>query len=522
VEVEFIMFDLLISGGRVVDGSTNAWYLADVGVVGDRIAAIGRLAGSPARRAIDARGLVVCPGFVDMHSHSDVLWLDQRDALAKVRQGVTTELIGQDGISYAPVSPENMPFWREYLAGINGDFDIGWDWSSVSEFLDRFDEGVSVNVAYLIPHGAVRMEVLGLEDRQASPEELARMAALVEQGMLDGAYGLSTGLFYIPAIYANTEEMIEICKPVGKYSGIYVTHMRDYGARIAEAFEETCVISRESGAAAHISHFNTREEIGAPLVDDARRRGIDLTYDTYPYLAGCTLLGCVMPLWVQEGTVGDAVERLKQPENRARLTAELDSGHQFHMEHIFIAGVNREGNKRYEGLNVEEAARLSGKSKGEFLGDLLVEERFAVPIVAQHATRTEADMRALLKRREQIVGSDGVMLGGHPHPRGYGAFARILGVYVRQEGVLALEEAVHKMTWAAAGRIGLKDRGLLLEGWKADIACFDPDTVIDRATYEQGNQAPEGIPYVIVNGQVVIDEGAHTGARPGRALRRGQ
>jgi len=516
------MFDLLITGGRVVDGTANAWYLADVGITGDRIAAIGRLAGSEAHRTIDAGGLVVCPGFVDMHSHSDVLWLDQRDALAKVRQGVTTELIGQDGISYAPVSPGNMPFWREYLAGINGDFDIGWDWATVSEFLDRFDEGVSVNIAYLIPHGAIRMEVLGLENRQATAEELAQMAALVEQGMVDGAYGLSTGLFYIPAVYANTKELVEICKPVGKYGGIYVTHMRDYGAHIDESFEETCIISQESGAGAHISHYNTTAEIGAPLVEAARRRGVDLTYDTYPYLAGCTLLGCVMPLWVQEGTVAEAVERLKKPENRTRLTADLDDGHKFDMSHIFIAGVNKEWNTQYEGLNVEDAAQLAGKSRGEFLGDLLVDERFAIPIVAQHAFRTEEDMRTLLKRREQIVGSDGVMLGGHPHPRGYGAFARMLGVYVREEKVLPLEEAVHKMTWAAAGRIGLKDRGLLLEGWKADVVCFDPETVIDRATYEQGNQAPEGIPYVIVNGQVVIDEGTHTGARPGRALRRGQ
>ena len=516
------MFDLLISGGRVVDGSGNPWHLADVGVIGDQIAAIGRVAGSRARRIIDASGLVVSPGFVDMHSHSDVLWLDQPDALGKVRQGVTTELIGQDGISYAPVSPKNMHFWREYLAGIDGDFDLDWSWSTVAEFLDRFDESVSVNIAYLVPHGAVRMEVLGLEDRQGTNEELVQMAALVEQGMKDGAYGLSTGLFYIPAVYANTRELVELCRPVVRYNGIYVTHMRDYGEMFAEAFEETCIISQESGAPAHISHYNTTAAIGVPLIEDARRRGIDITYDTYPYLAGCTLLGCVLPLWVQEGTVGEAVERMSRPETRQRLSAELDGDHSFSMEHIYIAGVNKESNKKYEGLNVEAAAQLAGKPRSEFLGELLVEERFAIPIIALHASRTEEDMRTLLKRREQIIGSDGVMLGGHPHPRGYGTFARILGAYVREEKVLELEEAVRKMTWAAAGRIGLKDRGLLLEGWKADITCFDPETVIDKATYEQGNQAPEGIPYVIVNGQTVIDEGEHIGAHPGRTLRRGQ
>lgn len=517
------MFDLLILGGRIIDGSGNPWYQADVGIRGDTIVAIGNLSGAKASRTIDARGLVVCPGFVDMHSHSDVIWLAQPDALGKVRQGVTTELIGQDGISYAPVSPKNMPFWREYLAGIDGDFDLDWNWSTVGEFLDRFDRQVSVNIAYLIPHGAVRMEVLGLEKRQATPEELAQMAGLVEQGMREGAFGLSTGLFYIPAIYANTDELIALCRPVGKYHGLYVTHMRDYVEHIGEAFEETCIVSQQSGARAHISHFNTTREKGFALIESARRRGVDVTYDSYPYLAGCTLLGCVLPLWVQEGTVAEAVERMRIPENRARLTAELAAGAGVArgMENVYLAGVSQASNKRYEGLNVLQAAQLAGKPVGEFLGDLLVEERFAVPVVCRHTFRTEEDMVALLQRREQIVGSDGVMLGGHPHPRGYGAFARILGVYVREKKVLELEEAIRKMTWAAAGRIGLKDRGLLLEGWKADITCFDPDTVIDRATYEQGNLPPDGIPYVIVNGQVVIDEGQHTGAHPGRALRRG-
>jgi N-acyl-D-amino-acid deacylase len=518
------MFDLLITGGWIVDGSGNIRYRGDVGVAGERIVAIGNLGGQPARRTIAADGLVVCPGFVDMHSHSDILWLAQPDALGKVRQGVTTELIGQDGISYAPVSPQNMPFWREYLAGIDGDFaNVDWAWSSVAEYLDRFDRGASVNVAYLIPHGAVRMEVMGLESRLATDAELEQMAALTARGMAEGAWGFSTGLFYIPAVYADTRELIACCRPVGEHRGVFVTHMRDYTTRLAEAFEETCVVSLESGAKAHISHYNTRQEVGVPLLDAARRRGVDLTYDTYPYLAGCTLLGCVLPLWVQEGTVGAAVERMRRPENRQRLSAELAGDeHAFRMQNIYIAGVNQPANRRYEGLNVSGAAQLAGQNLGDFLGELLVSERFAIPVVARHTFRTEEDMVALLKRREQIVGSDGVMLGGHPHPRGYGAFARILGVYVREKPALELEEAVRKMTWAPAGRIGLTDRGLLLPGWQADITMFDPERVIDRSTYEQGNLPPEGIEYVIVNGQVVIDAGQHNGARPGRALRRGQ
>ncbi|MGC8827430.1 MAG: N-acyl-D-amino-acid deacylase family protein, partial [Anaerolineae bacterium] len=281
------MFDLIVEGGWIVDGSGNPGRWGDVGVQGDRIAAIGRLKNTPARRRLKADGLVVCPGFVDMHSHSDIFWLAQPEALPKIRQGVTTEIIGQDGISYAPVSPANMPFWREYLAGLNGDFDIGWDWSSVGEFLERLGRRVSLNLAYLVPHGAVRMEVMGLEKRTAGPAELARMAKLVEQGMREGAFGLSTGLYYVPAVYADTAELIALCQAVARHNGIFVTHMRDYGAHIEEAFEETCTVCRQTGVRTHISHFNTTAEIGCRLMDRARQERLDITYDSYPYLAGC-------------------------------------------------------------------------------------------------------------------------------------------------------------------------------------------------------------------------------------------
>lgn len=512
------MFDLILEGGWIVDGSGNPGYWGDVGVQGDRIAAIGRLKGAPARRRLKADGLVVCPGFVDMHSHSDIFWLAQPEALPKIRQGVTTEIIGQDGISYAPVSPANMPFWREYLAGLNGDFDIDWDWSSVGEFLDRLGRRVSLNLAYLVPHGAVRMEVMGLEKRTAGPAELARMAELVEQGLRQGAFGLSTGLYYVPAVYADTAELIALCQVVARHNGLFVTHMRDYGAHIEEAFEETCAVCRQTGVRTHISHFNTTAEIGNRLMDRARQERLDITYDSYPYLAGCTLLSAILPPWVQEGTVEEAVERLRRPENRRLLARELEE-RAVRLELLYIAGVRTPANQGYAGRNVLEAAKLAGQEPADFLADLLIAERMAVPAIAHHTYRTEEDFRALLRRREQIVGSDGVLVGSHPHPRGYGTFPRILGRYVRQERVLELEEAVRKMTWAAAGRVGLAQRGLLLEGWFADITCFDPAAVIDRATYEQGNLPPEGIRYVLVNGQVVLEEGEHTGAYPGRALR---
>ena len=515
------MYDLLITDGRVVDGSGNAWYRADIGITGDTIAAIGRLRGEPARRTIQADGLVVCPGFIDMHCHSDIVWLAQPDALPKVRQGVTTDVIGQCGMSYAPASRENMAYWRDYLAAAVGDLHLDYAWTTVGEFLDRFGRGVGLNMAFLVPHGNVRMEVLGLEKRPASDDELAQMCALVERGMREGAFGLSTGLMYKPSMYADTRELIELSRTVARLGGLYATHMRQYVLGVEDSFEEVCTISRQSGAPAHISHFNTTFEIGSRLMDGARLDGLDITYDLYPYNAGCSLLAAYLPDWVHEGTTEEAIERLRKPEHRQRLRADMDAGRlkRGTVDKVYLTDLGQPQNKLYRGMSLRAAAETARKAIGEFLADLLIDERFALTAIAEHTHRTEVDVERLLQRREQMVGSDGVMIGEHPHPRGYGTFPRILGVYVRERRVLELEEAVRKMTWAPASRLGLKDRGLLLEGWKADITCFDPDTVIDRATYEQGKQPPEGIPYVIVNGEIVVGDGKGTGSLSGKALR---
>lgn len=515
------MYDLLITDGHVVDGSGRSWRRADLGIRGDTIAAIGQLRGSRARRTIRADDLIVCPGFIDMHVHSELYVLTQPDAVARVRQGVTTDVIGQCGLSYAPASPQNMPFWRDYLDAVIGGADLDYDWATVGEFLDRFDRGAGVNVAYLAPHGNIRMEVLGLQQRPPNDEELERMCRLVEQAMQEGAFGLSTGLMYKPGMYADAAELAALSQVVAAHGGLYVTHMRQYVKGVEESFEEVCEISRRSGAPAHISHFNTTAELGARLLDRARANGIDLTYDLYPYNAGCTLLGAYLPDWVFEGTADEAVERMKLPANRERLRADLDAGglKRGSVEHVFLTDLALPHNKPYQGLSLKDAAQKAGKPISDFLADILVEERFKVAAIAQHTHRTEEDVERLLQRREQMVGSDGVMIGQHPHPRGFGAFPRILGLYVRERGVLGLEEAVRKMTWASASRLGLRDRGLLLEGWKADITCFDPATVIDRATYAAGRLPPEGIEHVIVNGQLVVDAGAPTGALPGRAVR---
>jgi N-acyl-D-amino-acid deacylase len=516
------MYDLLITGGRIVDGTGRPWFRADIGVGGDTITAIGRLRGSQARHTIAADDLVVCPGFIDMHIHSEIYLLAEPAAEERIRQGVTTDVVGQCGMSYAPASPRSMDFWRDYLASASGTADLDYGWSSVGEFLDRFDRGVGINVAYLAPHGNVRMEVMGLEQRTPTPDELTRMKELVAQAMREGAFGMSTGLMYKPSMYGETAELSALSRVVAEYGGLYVTHMRQYVEGIEASFEEVCAISRQSGASAHISHFNTTAEVGATLMDRARSEGLDITYDLYPYNAGYTILGANMSNWVHEGTAEESIERLRQPENRARLCAEFDAGgglKRGRTDRVYLADLAQPHNKAYRGKSLKDAAALAGKPMGEFVADLLIEEHFNVGIIAEHVHRTEGDIEGLLQRREQMVGSDGIMIGEFLHPRGFGAFPRILGVYVRERGALQLEDAIRKMTWASAGRLGLSDRGLLREGWKADIACFDADRVIDRATYSESRLPPAGIPYVIVNGTLVIDAEQPTGALPGRALR---
>jgi len=515
------MLELLIRGGRLVDGTGNPWYRGDIGIQGGRIAAIGQLAAASAVRTIDAAGLVVSPGFIDVHCHSEMPLLANPCHEARLRQGITTELLGQDGISYAPVSLANRDFWAWYMTGLDGPVPVPWEWSSVGEFLARYHQRVAGNVAYLMPHGNVRYEVMGSAQRPATAGELRRMQALVAEGMAQGAAGLSTGLIYEPCVYANTDELIALCAPVAEAGGVFVTHMRDYLARIVPALEETFAIARAAHVPAHISHFNTTADVGLPLVDRARQEGLEITFDVYPYRAGCTILASQLPSWVQAGGCAQTLARLHAPETRTQLrpALEADGAALDKWQHYTIAAVTQPQNRCYEGLSLPVAAERAGKSLTDFVVDLLAEERLAVTIIARQTHRSEADLIAALRHPCAMFCTDGILLGGAPHPRGYGTYPRILGRYVREQRVLSLEEAIRKMTSLPAQHIGLPDRGLLRPGFAADIVCFDPETVLDRATYEQGNLPPVGIPYVIVNGVVVIDSERHTGALPGQALR---
>lgn len=514
------VYDTLIRDAKIVDGTGNPWYRADVGLREGRIVAVGRLKGAAAARTVDASGRVLAPGFVDAHVHGDAVLLGDPAMEAAVRQGVTTFVIGQDGIGFAPASERTMTYVRDYFAALNGFWDLGYDWRTVGEYLARFDERAAINAAFLIPHGCLRCEVMGLEARAPTDAELQRMQQLADQGMAEGAVGFSTGLDYIPCAYADTEELIAVAKAVAPWGGIYVTHQRSYGDRVAEAVEETLLIGERGGVGVHISHYNGPADVLLPLIDAGRRRGVDVTFDSYPYLAGCTIMGMVcLPQEMQEGGIPATVARLKAPRWRQRLAQWLQTP-RYPLEEMRIAAVFRPENKLFEGLSPLEAAEAAGQSLPDFLCDLLASEKMAVSVVVHDARRRgEEDLKRIMAHPAHMAGSDGIYTGGKPHPRGWGTFARYLGVYTRQEGVYTLEEAVRHLSAHAARRHRLRDRGLLWPGFAADLVLFDPDRVIDRATYDDGRRSAEGVSHVWVNGRMVLDDGRLTGETPGRALR---
>jgi N-acyl-D-amino-acid deacylase len=515
------MFDLLFVGGRVVDGSGLPWFRGDVAVRGDRIAAVGTLTGAEARRRIDAAGKVIAPGFIDAHVHGDLMLLADPLHEPAIRQGVTTYLLGQDGVAMAPASPATLDHMRRYTVGFSGNPELSQRWSSIAEYLACFDRQVALNVAVLIPNGNVRMEVMGLATRPPTGDELRQMGRVVREGMEQGAVGLSSGLDYIPSLYAQTEELIALCREIAPFGGVYVTHMRRYDPDgVLDSMDEVFRIGREAGVAVHISHFNSQAGLVLPKLDAARAAGIDATYDLYCYLAGSSILGMnALPSWVQEGGVDATVARLRDPAVRERLRGWFATP-KSPLETIRLSFVAAPDYKPYEGQTLEQAARATGQEPGEFVCDLLAASQTAVGCVVPHRQRTQDDVCQLIRHPAMMAGSDGIFTGGFPHPRGWGCFARYLGHHVRGDHTWTLEQAVRHLSAHAARRFGLKDRGLLREGLAADVVVFDPDAVADRATYDAGRRLAVGVEHVVVNGELVLDGGRRTEALPGRALKR--
>jgi N-acyl-D-amino-acid deacylase len=514
------MFDLLFTGGRVIDGSGLPWFQGDVALRGDRIAAVGTLTGAQARQRIDTAGKVIAPGFIDAHVHGDLMLLADPFHEPAIRQGVTTYILGQDGVAMAPASRATLDYMRLYTAGFSGNPDLAQRWSSIGEYLACFDRRCAVNVAVLIPNGNVRMEVLGLATRPPSADELARMGRLVREGMEQGAVGLSSGLDYIPSRYAETEELIALCREIAPFGGVYVTHMRRYDPEgVLESMDEVFRIGREAGVPVHISHFNSRAELVLPKVDGARGAGIDVTYDLYCYLAGSSILAMnALPPWVQEGGVDATVTRLRDPGVRNQLRGWF-AAPRVPLETIRLSYVASAPHRHFEGKNLAHAATAMGLDLGEFVCELLAASNMAVGCVVPHRHRTQEDVCQLMRHPAMMAGSDGIFTGAFPHPRGCGCFARYLGHHVRGDHTWTLEQAVQHLSAHAARRFGLQDRGLLRPGLAADVVVFDPETIADQATYDDGAQLAVGVEHVVVNGELVLHNGQRTTALPGRGLK---
>ncbi|MBP1993781.1 N-acyl-D-amino-acid deacylase family protein [Paenibacillus eucommiae] len=524
------ILDMVIRNGQVYDGTGNPWTKLDIGISGGRIVRMGNLSEEQAKVEIDAEGLAVAPGFIDTHVHSDLLCTRPEIHHVKVLQGVTTELLGQDGISVAPVSEQTKPLWQQQLKGLNGD--IGdWPWNTVEEYLSFLEQSrLAGNVMYLVPHGAVRSLVMGFANRKASSEEMRQMRELVEIGMQQGAAGVSSGLVYPPNVFSDTAEIIEICKGAAKYDGCFVVHVRNESSHFLEAVEEVIDAARQSGVRLHISHFKAigqknRQKFASALtlMDKAREEGIEVTFDQYPYTAGSTVLHVVLPPWMHDAGTETCIKRLADPQIRKRIEYDLEHNDDYEnwvkscgWEHIVISSVASEQNRGLEGKSVAEIARIKGKKPTDTAFDLLMEENGSVAMIVHWGQ--EEDVMQAMAHPLQIVGSDSIF-GGKPHPRLYGTYPRILGRYVREKQVLTLSQAIRQISGAPAQLLRLKERGLLREGFWADVVVFDPATVADRSTYEDPLLEPVGIEYVIVNGQMAVERGSYMGITAGRVIR---
>ena len=527
------MADLLITGATVIDGSGAPGVRADVAVEAGRIVAIGNDLPTAAARSIHAAGLVLSPGFIDMHAHSDLQILVNPDHTAKVSQGVTLEVLGQDGLSFAPIDDPTRSAVRRQIAGWNGEpDDFDFSWSTVAGYLDRLDQGIACNAAYLVPQGTLRMMVVGTSNRPATRAELDAMKALLAEGLRQGAVGMSSGLTYTPGMFATTDELVELCEVVAQYGGYYGPHQRSYGEGALDAYGEMVEVARRSGCALHLTHavmnFAPNAGRGADLVamiDKALAAGIDVTTDTYPYLPGATTLAAILPSWTAEGGADAQLARLRDPAARDRIAYELEQvgsdgchGCVVEWETIEIGGVRNPALNDAVGSTIAAMAASRGRPAADVFFDLLIADDLATSIL-QHVGHEE-NVRAIMRHPSHTGGSDAILVGGKPHPRSWGTFPRYLARYVRELGVLDLPDCIHHLTGRPARRLRLPDRGLVRVGYRADLVLFDPDTVQDTATFETPRQQATGIPYVFVNGVPVIDDGRRTDALPGRAVRR--
>lgn len=518
-------FDLLLRGGWVVDGTGGPPFRADLAVAGDRVAAVGRLADAEATAAeeLDVTGRYLMPGFIDAHTHADGL-ADSADAQqAALRQGITTVLIGLDGLSYAPASKATIDAVSRYFGAVNGPCPAPLAAGcTIADVLAHYDGSTALNVACLAPAGTIRAEVLGFSAAPAAPAQVKAMQTMVGQALADGAAGLSTGLEYQPGRFADAAELAALCAPVAEAGAVYVSHLRGYEADAWRGMAELTEIVRRAGVAGHVSHYHGPAGMLTGLLDEARSQGLDVTFDSYPYLRGSTILGMLaLPGEVQAGGPDATLRRLAQPAIRQRLARDWFPRIGGVLDRITLAYVGASEWSWAEGVPLREAAATAGLDPGELVCELLTVSRLAAGCVfAQPPTNTEADLRALLRHEAHLAGSDGILLGRWPHPRGWGAFARLLGRHTRELGDWTWGQAAVHLAGHAARRFGLAGRGLLRPGSHADVAIVNPAAVQDQADYANPRRPARGIHHVLVNGRFALRDGQLTGEHPGRALRR--
>jgi len=545
------MYSLVIKKVRVVDGLGNPWYHADVGIQGEKIVRIGRIETKDSQALIDGKNMMLAPGFIDLHSHSELIFMSEKQSElleGRIRQGITTEIMGNCGIGVSPVKDEMKPV-MEASVGFLTPHKVPWEWNSMGQFLDRVEKkGVVVNVGTLTGHGAIRALLKGFSSGVSSSEEIGKMQNFLKETFEQGSFGLSSGLIYAPGMFADTNELVELGMVVAEYDRIYTSHIRGSSETDVDAQKEIITIGEKAGCRVHRSHYEAfgREnwhkiEITLKMDEEARQRGIDMAFDMFPYTAANTMMIAIYPPWALDGGWPEFVKRVEDPNVRKKIENDIENvvptwptwlpGSWPHnlvkaggWENIYIQFIPSEKNNKYEGLNLVELGETVRKSPFDAITDLMVEEDGAITqlIFGVSGDRdNDEPLKTIMKHPLGGFCTDAWDIGrGKPHPAAYGTYPRILGHYVRELKLLPLEDAIRRMTSFPASRLGLRDRGIIAEGYFADFVLFDPDRIIDRATYENPRQFPEGIHSVVVNGQVLLDQGELKGIRPGKVLRK--
>jgi N-acyl-D-amino-acid deacylase len=526
------VLDLVLKNGRIADGTGNPWFFGDVGIKDGTIVEVGRVR-RRGSEVLDVRGQVISPGFIDGHCHSDLMILEDPRSEIKLQQGVTTEVLGNCGMTPAPFAPENLELLRSYVEPVLGRTERGWSWDTMERYLDSLREAKpSGNFATYVGHGTLRVAVMGFEDRPASTRELGRMGDLLEESLQAGAIGLSLGLMYAPGSYATTDELAQLCSVLPRYDGLLAAHIRGEGKSLIPSIREVLRIAERYGCPLQISHLKAAGRSNwsgvteaMELVEDARSRGLDVTCDVYPYTAGSTSLTTLLPPWALEGGVSRTLKRLKEPASRQRIKEELGHEHEdwdnllasTGWDSVYISSLSKGNSTDLEGKNIHEESESRGLDPADCMMDLLLEQDGKVSMVFFHMAET--DVEQVLRWDRSLIASDSLHdQTRKPHPRLYGTFPRILARYVREKKLLSLEEAIRKMTSFPARRFRLGSRGLIAPGYAADAVVFDPEGVSDEATYDDPKRFPKGISHVLVNGTRVVSSGAHLGESAGVAV----